>query len=1139
MGRLTSVLVVIILMASSLGSMTSSVADPLAQTRESDVYGGSWVDPFTDLNGTDAVLTGGINISTGSAELNRTGTIHPDAVGIWSFDEGSGSTTADKTSNKNNGTIYGATWVDGKSGKALKFDGSNDYVSLSSSLSDQTNLTLEAWVNFTGGTNTGVIFMDATSSSGNDLVFDMTSSGIGIRADKNGSKLNYEPAKAVTGLSLGSSWHHIVWTMAPSTSKVYVDSVLETTKTDTASNEGYHAKNPCIGRWWDENNNKNYFQGLIDYFAIYDRVLSADEVKNLYKYGSSFERSGNVTSQRIDLPAGMMWDTLVVNKTQSSDEFINVTILDGQTKVPISGTTVLTDGEVDVSFIDPVKYPSIRLNATIEASGRSTPSLHYWGVSWKAKDIWRDTIYAGYRVRATRNVDVADGAVQLGELQVDPSLVAWWKFDEGSGTTANDFSDNGLDGTLKNGPKYVNGKSGKALEFDGSDDRVEIAHDSKFDFKSKMSVVVWVNPNSTVNELPVICKGNGGGGESFCVDIYNNAIRFFRRYNNGVNYVALSTTKIATGYWYHIVGVSDGSNVILYVNGTKYSSSAFSGTFDTNSHEVTIGSRQSRSSSYDYNLKGMIDEVGIYSDALSSTEVKDLYNRGMAKFNSSGSLWSKPVSPPVLKRYEMLRINKTEPKNAYLNISILDGTNSQVISGFSKVSSSTINLSTINSRLHPSIIVKADLAGNGSVTPTLHDWSMTFVTMVDTDHDGVEDQFDAFPNNPFEYKDTDGDGIGDTCDPDADGDGVPDSRDAFPLLKSETSDFDGDGIGDNSDPDDDNDGVPDVEDAFPRNPREILDADGDGIGDNLDPDDNGDGVPDEEEWSAEVAQVFTDLGDLLDALHASSHADLARTEASLASTLDSIDSDLIERIHDMNSTVSDAIDIIIISITSDMQAMGVSVSADTGDLAAWADQVVDGLTLLLDSTNASLHSRMDGMEARNAAFYASLEEDLTDALEALRSFEANLSADDVDIRGKVAAVSTASSDLNGQTLEGLSALVAALADDVSGFDTDLAAGLADIAQAIEDHRAATMADLAAINGTLAALSDLDEILSDLASLDQSLSEAQMELDAEVTKSGDDQVAASNLNMRLLVVVIVLGIIVVLLLVQRREKRRYY
>ena len=113
----------------------------------------------------------------------------------------------------------------------------------------------------------------------------------------------------------------------------------------------------------------------------------------------------------------------------------------------------------------------------------------------------------------------------------------------------------------------------------------------------------------------------------------------------------------------------------------------------------------------------------------------------------------------------------------------------------------------------------------------------------DSDSDGVVDRKDAFPNDPDEWRDTDGDGTGDSADADDDNDGVEDDADVFPRNPEESADRDGDGVGDNGDafPDDpaetldsDGDGVGDNGDAFPDDPSETLDSDGDGVGDNSD-----------------------------------------------------------------------------------------------------------------------------------------------------------------------------------------------------------------------------------------------------------------------------------------------------------------
>ena len=114
----------------------------------------------------------------------------------------------------------------------------------------------------------------------------------------------------------------------------------------------------------------------------------------------------------------------------------------------------------------------------------------------------------------------------------------------------------------------------------------------------------------------------------------------------------------------------------------------------------------------------------------------------------------------------------------------------------------------------------------------------------DRDDDGVEDIFDEFPDNPDEWVDTDGDGVGNNQDDDDDDDGVTDSEDAFPLDENEWLDTDGNGIGNNEDDDNDGDGHKDSEDAFPLDATEWVDADNDGEGNNSDPDDDNDGISD-------------------------------------------------------------------------------------------------------------------------------------------------------------------------------------------------------------------------------------------------------------------------------------------------------
>lgn len=120
--------------------------------------------------------------------------------------------------------------------------------------------------------------------------------------------------------------------------------------------------------------------------------------------------------------------------------------------------------------------------------------------------------------------------------------------------------------------------------------------------------------------------------------------------------------------------------------------------------------------------------------------------------------------------------------------------------------------------------------------------------ILDTDNDGIPDDQDNCPLAAnADQQDTDGDGIGDACDPDIDGDDIPNLADNCPQFANpDQTDSDGNGIGDSCEPDGDGDGdgIKNAEDNCPltANPDQ-ADQDQDGIGDICDTDMDGDGIP--------------------------------------------------------------------------------------------------------------------------------------------------------------------------------------------------------------------------------------------------------------------------------------------------------
>merc|ERR1719396_124609 len=116
------------------------------------------------------------------------------------------------------------------------------------------------------------------------------------------------------------------------------------------------------------------------------------------------------------------------------------------------------------------------------------------------------------------------------------------------------------------------------------------------------------------------------------------------------------------------------------------------------------------------------------------------------------------------------------------------------------------------------------------------------------DGDHILNSADLFPDNIFEDKETDADGVGDNeevgptgdldddgfvnkFDWDVDGDGVANTEDGIPLDPTETGDADGDNIGD-------------IVDSFPDDKRYFIDNNGDGLPDSEQKDPNNNGIPD-------------------------------------------------------------------------------------------------------------------------------------------------------------------------------------------------------------------------------------------------------------------------------------------------------
>jgi hypothetical protein len=205
-------------------------------------------------------------------------------------------------------------------------------------------------------------------------------------------------------------------------------------------------------------------------------------------------------------------------------------------------------------------------------------------------------------------------------LITDPNLVGWWKFDEGQGSVALDWSGHGNHGPLVGDPQWVAGYDGGALDFDGSDDYVEVPQLVQDDF----TIAFWVKTTQTGGTGPwyqsvgLVDAEMPGVTTDFGVVLSGSNAGFGL---GAVDTTITSTTNINDGTWHHVAAtrVSSSGLMSVYVDGSLENSGTGPAETRTAPSRITIGMIQT---SFNY-FSGQIDDVRIYTRTLTQQEVKE------------------------------------------------------------------------------------------------------------------------------------------------------------------------------------------------------------------------------------------------------------------------------------------------------------------------------------------------------------------------------------------------------------------------------------------------------------------------------------------------------------------------------------
>lgn len=214
--------------------------------------------------------------------------------------------------------------------------------------------------------------------------------------------------------------------------------------------------------------------------------------------------------------------------------------------------------------------------------------------------------------------------------KIDQKTVAgMWLFEEGSGDIAKDTSGKGNNGKIAGPAKWVQGKFGLGLQFNGSSVWVEVPSNDTLVLE-QLTMVAWGNIKSSKGTRwqSIMMKGQNPRNYLLCVD-------------KGSQRLQISITKgapdawagpidgpvITDETWHHLAGViGQKEGMVLYVDGLKVGQQAYSKpSLNANPDVLRIGD----GSAGGHQVDGILDEVAIFNIPLGEAEIKEIMENGL------------------------------------------------------------------------------------------------------------------------------------------------------------------------------------------------------------------------------------------------------------------------------------------------------------------------------------------------------------------------------------------------------------------------------------------------------------------------------------------------------------------------------
>lgn len=242
-------------------------------------------------------------------------------------------------------------------------------------------------------------------------------------------------------------------------------------------------------------------------------------------------------------------------------------------------------------------------------------------VNFGDKIEWIPTLY-GERIP-----EWATWTEALGEENI-----AYYSFNESSGSNLpdlNTFAFNLTNDANMGDGNWVAGILGNALDYDGTNEHTEGA--TNLALNASNTVSFWLSPDADQNGVRVVSKFTSAGNPmQDWVILTGPILRWRPCMSNNTCANIDSPVLLTNGTYTHVVGVSNGTDYLYYVNGNLQEVEPYDGTIFNNDAVLSLGARFLSAEDDWYN--GQIDELGFWNRSLSAAEVSQLYNDGAAVY---------------------------------------------------------------------------------------------------------------------------------------------------------------------------------------------------------------------------------------------------------------------------------------------------------------------------------------------------------------------------------------------------------------------------------------------------------------------------------------------------------------------------